>query len=722
MFCRKCGKEISDDSLFCCACGEKVYMLENLYLNSEIDDAGESVFDESNKGTHIFDDSCNEKIKSMNQNECLKNENTLTPDCQIASIQGEMEQNNVSNKEISQRKREPDVCMPAKNRKINKYVFVCIGIVAVVLLIAIISISWGKAKKILNGLSNINYSTASDSVFEDGLFISEYKGDILPSGYFNNSCSIYRIDMTTGKSTKISHFEAMDEDYNGYYYGLGEKEGHDISYQKASIVFKVGGSQHVGWIDTKGNITDISEFYIGEIQDDFYGNVTHSCPKFDSGGYFYFLDSTKNVVVRTSVDNVEHNDFEVVAEDIRYSFHFTYDGTITENNENANGKDISSSDIWLLGDEYISHTDGFPLCIAENGGNYGAYNIQYTIIPSVKGQVNESPTLSPDLKEIAFLSYLEGEGIVNLYTAAIAPNQTPQKIDTDLKMSCFYGDNSQIFYSISEWRGTSNGKVDVDAIEQGDGENNKELKDDSNSLLEDGWDEPSLDTGLTENGGEFERMVIYRGELPDSLFEEIKGHYADESGDTVDIDLPSGMVRFILGGNQSHAYYEKISGYSVNDSNDYYIYVESGNFQYTYWYTGEMLYVNFEDGWDPMINNFDYTIQCYSKVLVDANQSITNDVEVDALNEIIMNQEVTIGDLMRGGYKLSLYLDHTKPGMALPYRLYEFGNTGVYAVVYDLCPGTYEPNENERVYLVIETDDPEDSYIYDYFNLLLQNS
>ena len=502
----------------------------------------------------------------------------------------------------------------------------------------IVSVTLASSSQGMNYNKNDLSQKMGESSFTDGLFIAELKGNAQPDGVYNNSCSIYRIDMGSGKSTKVSYFEALDEGYDCYYWGLGSIYGHDTSYQRASIIFKDGGSKHVGWIDTKGNITDVSKLYIGEKQNDFYGNVTHGCPKFDRNGYFYFEDVTNHVVVKVLVDGIEHNNFEVIAEDVSNGFQLRNDGTVHSGdyNHNATGeKDIGNSDIWLTDDEYICDTDGFPVCIADKPGNYGAKNVQYSLIPSVQGRVNRCPTLSPDHNEIAFLSYVNGEDIVDLYTIPIAPNQTPNKINIDMEMKHFDNDKSHTSYTISEWRGSNNAMERVD-IENKDINSNGEVSDNSdggNSKLFS--DDKTEQSNKTENPeGYYSVIEDKMGSLPPSVFEEIYGHYVDEFQDTVDINSTDSMERFVRGGHEDHTYDEKICGYKVLDKG-YLIKVEWGGVKYTYLYSKnngeECLYLSSQDGWDPSLEPYAYNdIQNYIKTgVANDNNSKLSDTDSD---------------------------------------------------------------------------------------------
>ncbi|XME02624.1 YARHG domain-containing protein [Lachnospiraceae bacterium C1.1] len=115
------------------------------------------------------------------------------------------------------------------------------------------------------------------------------------------------------------------------------------------------------------------------------------------------------------------------------------------------------------------------------------------------------------------------------------------------------------------------------------------------------------------------------------VWNEIKGHYQDNSGDTVDVDSASGIItRFIVGGNESHTYIENVHSFlGVGDS--YLIKVEMDGEKYTYLYTinngKECLLLGLEDGWDPSIDPYKYvSVQVYVKSSNQANGNAQNGV------------------------------------------------------------------------------------------------
>ena len=116
-------------------------------------------------------------------------------------------------------------------------------------------------------------------------------------------------------------------------------------------------------------------------------------------------------------------------------------------------------------------------------------------------------------------------------------------------------------------------------------------------------------------GNTSETMI--EGELPDTIFESIKGHYEDEFSDTLDILSSSEMTRFVWGGHQNYTYNEKICGYQeVTDG--IVIFIEWDEEKYTYLYTTEngeeKIYLNTTDDWTPYMDNFMYDFQVYVKV------------------------------------------------------------------------------------------------------------
>ena len=119
--------------------------------------------------------------------------------------------------------------------------------------------------------------------------------------------------------------------------------------------------------------------------------------------------------------------------------------------------------------------------------------------------------------------------------------------------------------------------------------------------------------------------------LSEQVLKEIDGHYEDGNGDTIDFVDSEHMVRFILGGNESHTYEEKICGYeNVNDG--YLLKVENGGEKYTYLYQDEggeqRLYLGYEDGWEPELEPYDYvSIQIYVKKTNELRNGVSNSME-----------------------------------------------------------------------------------------------
>ena len=167
-----------------------------------------------------------------------------------------------------------------------------------------------------------------------------------------------------------------------------------------------------------------------------------------------------------------------------------------------------------------------------------------------------------------------------------------------------------------------------------------------------------FDSKTEENDDVLNTEDFTKGGLPDTVFAEIQGHYDDGYGDTVDVESPTRIVRFITGGNQDHIYEEDICGYSKM-SNGYMIYVEWDGEKYSYYYYQEdgqqKLSVNFYDEWNPAFENFTDDLQLYIKqenaddlVQETKTEDTDNPWGLDGANEGALPQNIF--DILSGKY------------------------------------------------------------------------
>ena len=151
-----------------------------------------------------------------------------------------------------------------------------------------------------------------------------------------------------------------------------------------------------------------------------------------------------------------------------------------------------------------------------------------------------------------------------------------------------------------------------------------------NEYYEKDTDNASGDT-YSENKEKKQNIDVKGEGLSEQVLKEIGGHYEDGNGDTIDFVDSEHMVRFILGGNESHTYEEKIGGYeNVNDG--YLLKVENGGEKYTYLYQAvggeQRLYLGYEDGWEPELEPYDYvSIQIYVKKTNELRNDVSNSME-----------------------------------------------------------------------------------------------
>lgn len=144
-----------------------------------------------------------------------------------------------------------------------------------------------------------------------------------------------------------------------------------------------------------------------------------------------------------------------------------------------------------------------------------------------------------------------------------------------------------------------------------------------------------IEEDLTDTSYSFTVIEDEMGGLPVAVFDEICGHYDDGSGDTVDIFAMDRMVRFILGGNQSHTYDEEICGYKVLDRG-FLLKVQWDGEKYTYLYTKkgdeELLLLGYDDGWDPELNPYNYIegVQEYRKTSDSVSEKANESVDTNS--------------------------------------------------------------------------------------------
>lgn len=280
------------------------------------------------------------------------------------------------------------------------------------------------------------------------------------------------IDPETGAVTHLRTFSSEDtHSCSAALNGVGGTRRRalmdfsaDLSKMTAKLTLE-DGSEHVGWIDEKGNFTDVSQMVTPDAGD--FGALTkHSNPCFGPDNYFYFRDltnattsgwSTKGAQIkRVPLDNLTISAVETIVEDDQsptYAIYFLPDGSVDP-----------ESGYWEYYDEVMTYparcggmSNHLTDWISENEG-IGAHVIdqapvtymiyKYTLngikdadkwyseriplVPSVTGRSNWNPILSPDKSQVAFLSKLTTGTDTSPYLYIVpVDGGDPVKVPTD---------------------------------------------------------------------------------------------------------------------------------------------------------------------------------------------------------------------------------------------------------------------------------------------------
>lgn len=236
------------------------------------------------------------------------------------------------------------------------------------------------------------------------------------------------------------------EYYNGYY------NGFDKNFERLALEFVMPDkSQHVGWLDTKGNLTDVTQ-KITVPGGDWSGTVSQSWPYFDPDGYFGFMD--KDGEHRVPVDDLRPEAVEDVAERTRQN----PDGGVDVGNFGAWKKYYANEKmvygIQPKGDDELIRTkqmdwinDTDYVYVSER--NEENLNHQYTLrrvnkgkepiylTPFIRDRWSYNPVVSPDGTQIVFLSSLRSSDDKKGYVFIVsATGGTPTRLKTDLSFFC----------------------------------------------------------------------------------------------------------------------------------------------------------------------------------------------------------------------------------------------------------------------------------------------
>ena len=200
--------------------------------------------------------------------------------------------------------------------------------------------------------------------------------------------------------------------------------------------------------------------------------------------------------------------------------------------------------------------------------------------------------------------------------------------------------------------------------------------------------EASLPAGEEQNE-QADSTASNHGDLSDEAFQKIHGHYIDDSGDTVDIFSEDRMLRFIVGGNESHTYDEKICGYNKTEDG-YLILTEWGQYKNNYLFVDdgstEYLYLGNDEGWNPDLSSYDYNlVQIYKKEKDD-----------------FAGQQYDVND------------------PTYPWGIGDIKNTGLSQEVYDKVKGSYYVNGEDITIKIISPTEIEYVHDEDEYSLIIE--
>lgn len=305
--------------------------------------------------------------------------------------------------------------------------------------------------------------TETEAVNYEGILVqSVHVGD----RYFWKSTGTYMcdvftvnldyIDPQTGDITHFKTFSSENTHSCSYQYAVSQnvKEARlsfnaDFSAMIASLT-EDDGAEHIGWIDEDGAFFDVSEKITHK--SDFGAITKHSQPCF-WGNYMYFCDQTDSVerIKRVPLDNLQESAVEVMWEGDGYEHTSVYpkpDGSLPEQTNSVHWYEYPTADAkygatvnnfggWLNSYEYVSADNG-KIVIYSLEGFTGSqdllnwYSKKTPIVPDVNGRASCNPVLSPDGKQVAFVSQ------VNTTTELFIVDVTggnPVKVNTDYDFS-----------------------------------------------------------------------------------------------------------------------------------------------------------------------------------------------------------------------------------------------------------------------------------------------
>ena len=299
------------------------------------------------------------------------------------------------------------------------------------------------------------------------------------------------IDPSTGASRTVRSFSDIDASkirplYETAAYVI-DRHWFSPDYTLIGATYTGSGDKFAGWIDQNGVFTNITEKCFGP-RGDFSAAYKHQAIGFDDFGNFYFYSEApaigaSNTYYRVPVDNpspdtVENIDAVLAASPYSPSTDFAIkcllefgaaDACLGYQDRNYRTTDWIDSDRCLVNTASMIRMEGdaivqIPPTVAIMNGlkslsDYRAYSIaplddiSGSLIPVIQSRWNWNGVVSPDGKTVAFLSKLESESDVKLFSIPLEGGE-PTMIRTDVDFLASSKPENRDSYkaTLVEWR------------------------------------------------------------------------------------------------------------------------------------------------------------------------------------------------------------------------------------------------------------------------------
>ena len=278
---------------------------------------------------------------------------------------------------------------------------------------------------------------------------------------------ITAIDPVSGDITAIRNFEKSDinNKFDSVLHSgraLSDQQLFDENYSKLAVdtLRDREGNQHVGWLDTNGEYTDVTELVDDYDGGDFGGIHAQKNGRFGRDGYFYYLDTDKGAcrvpINHLSPENVEKVEIINLKEEDdetniikRYDpiFYIEPNGSIWLPHSQSAVYFSDASMTKYVGENNILYWIDNEKCLGSDNGQLlikNAYDgtpqssLDWSspdggekFIPEVEDRRNCFPVVSPQKDEAAFLSYFRGTfSDAELFVIPIVGGE-PRLVDTE---------------------------------------------------------------------------------------------------------------------------------------------------------------------------------------------------------------------------------------------------------------------------------------------------